>query len=399
MVATIAYLLAVILCSSRGVLEFVIGKDAAYLIQVGGIVVLLICFVSPSALAAYFRREGTWPLGCILGIVFTVVLSIVVTLAQTGQFGFTYLFVFVFTIFVYFYSVSNYRKRFIRPNVAYAGVVLIALIEAGIAVAQQRGSFPIDLPGTTYGFDNLRVPSLTGSYLHYPLFVSIVASLCGARYLVHKKVMSGLACAVLTACIFSALSRSGMLIIMGMFALAFIQEPIRFLTRNAKLIIAGLAACMAILVLGGAGGDGGNSVTSVGTDRMIGAANLQSDGNDGRTEAWDKAVALALPVNAIAGSYFGLVTNAASDSVKNEFGIVESSLLQQVLNVGVLGTIFYFGLLISVTKLVSRRSKIALCVLAALFQSLFYQSIEVIPFVFVLMTLPVFDAVDEPRRT
>jgi hypothetical protein len=396
MIATIAYLLAIVLCSTRGVLEFEIGKSAAYLVQVGGIVALLMWYVSPSALAAYFRREGRWSLWLTAGVVFTVIVSIVVTLAETGQIEFSYLFVFVFTIFIYFYSISNYRKRFIRPRFAYAGLVVIALVEAGVAMAQQQGSFPIALPGTTYGFDNLRVPSLTGSYLHYPLFVAIVASLCGVDYLMHKRVLSGLACAVLTACIFSSLSRSGMLIIVGTFALAFIKEPIRFLTRNAKLIMAGVLACMAMMVLGGASGD---SVVSVGAQRMMGATNLQSDGNDGRTEAWDKAAALALPVNVIAGSYFGLVTNSASDSVKNEFGIVESSLLQQVLNIGLLGTIFYYGFLISITRLVSRDSKITLCVWSALFQTLFYQSIEVVPFVFILMTLSVFDAVEEPRRT
>jgi hypothetical protein len=399
MTATIAFLLAAVLCSTRGILESEMGKSAAYLVQVGGIVGLLMWYVSPAALGSYFRREGRWSLWLIMGVVFTVAVSMVVTLAQTGQIEFSYVFVFVFTIFIYFYSISNYKNRFIRPRFAFWGLVVIGLIEAAVAVAQQQGSFPIVLPGTTYGFDNLRVPSLTGSYLHYPLFVGIVASLCGADYLMRKKALSGIACAVLTVCIFSSLSRSGMLIILGTFALAFLKEPIRFLSKNAKLIIAGLMACMAIIVLGGARGGSSDSVMNVAAERIIGATNLQSDGNDGRTEAWDKAAALVLPINVIAGSYFGLVTNSASDAVKNQFGIVESSLLQQVLNVGLLGTIFYFGLLISVTRLICPGSTLRLCVWAALFQSLFYQSIEVIPFVFLLMTLPVFDMSEESVQT
>ncbi|MFL9961626.1 hypothetical protein PQR02_11045 [Paraburkholderia sediminicola] len=375
------------------------GKSAAYLVQVGGIVSLLMWYVSPAALSSYFRREGRRSFLLTVGVMFTVALSMVVTLALTGQIEFSYVFVFVFTIFIYFYSISNYKKRFIRPRFAFWGLVMIGLIEAAVAVAQQQGSFPIALPGATYGFDNLRVPSLTGSYLHYPLFVGIVASLCGADYLMRKKVSSGIACAVLTVCIFSSLSRSGMLIILATFALAFLREPIRFLSKNAKLIIAGLVACMAIMVLGGARGGASDSVMNVGTERMIGATSLESDGNDGRTEAWDKAAALVLPVNVVAGSYFGLVTNSASDSVKNQFGIVESSLLQQVLNVGLIGTIFYYGLLISVTRLMCHGSALRLCVWAALFQSLFYQSIEVIPFVFLLMTLPVFDMSEESVQT
>ncbi|MBC8746702.1 tetrahydromethanopterin S-methyltransferase subunit F [Paraburkholderia sp. WC7.3g] len=398
MIATIAYLLAVVLCATRGVLEYLIGKDAAYLIQVGGIVGLLVWYISPTAIAAYFRDEGRLSFGFVVGMLFSVALSIVATLEVTDQLGRSYLLVFVFTLFVYFYAISNYQKRFVRPRIAYAGLVLIALIEAGVALAQQQNVFPIDLPGATYGFDNLRAPALTGSYLHYPLFAAIAASLCGVDYLVRKNVLSGLACAVLSFAIFSALSRSGMLIILGTFGLAFVQGPIQFITRNAKLIVATVFATMAILIFGVAVSSQNDSVVNAGTERIMGATNLESDGNDGRTEAWDKARALALPANVIAGTYFGLVTNSAPDPVKQEFGVVESSVLQQILNIGLMGAIFYYGVLVSVTKLASSESRISLCVWAALFQTFFYQSIEVIPFVFILMTLPVFDYVGGPRR-
>ncbi|SDQ30893.1 hypothetical protein SAMN05443245_0847 [Paraburkholderia fungorum] len=396
MLATIVYLLAVVLCSIRGVLEYAIGKNAAYLVQVGGIVVLLMWYVSPSALSSYFRREGVGSFWLVVGLIFSIVLSIVITLAQTGEIGGSYLFLFVFTIFIYFYSISNYKKRFIRPGVAYAGLVLVGLMQGGVAFLQQRSAFPIELPGWTYGFDNLRSPSLTGSYLHYPLFVALIASLCGVDYLVSKRKLSAIACLVLSACIFSALSRSGMLIILATFGFAFIREPARFVSKHAKLIIVAGLASAAMVVLGGA--NGGDSILSTGTQRVTGATNLESDGNDGRTEAWDKAKSLASPINVIAGSYFGLITNSASDSLKQQYGIVESSLLQQLLNIGLLGSIFYFGMLISITKLVSQESKLSVCIWAALFQTLFYQSIEVIPFVFILMTLPVFDFSGVSRR-
>jgi hypothetical protein len=400
MIATIVYLLALVLCAIRGVLEFEIGKSAAYLVQVGGIVALLLWYISPSALSAYFRREGVRSLWLVAGLIFSITVSILITLAETGEFGFSYLFLFAFTLFIYFYSISNYQRRFVRPGVAYAGLVLFALVEAGVAMAQQHNVFPIELPGATYGFDNLRVPSLTGSYLHYPLFVAIAASLCAVDYLTCKRTFSALACVVLTACIFSSLSRSGMLIIVGTLGLAFVTEPFRFLAKHGKLILAAVLASAAFMVLGGAGGGGGvGDVVGVGAQRMAGAANLSSDGNGGRTEAWDKATELASPINMIAGTYFGLVTNSASDAVKDKYGIVESSLLQQFLNIGLLGTLFYYGMLISLTRLMTWNKKISLCVCSALFQTLFYQSIEVIPFVFVLMTLPVFDGMGEPRRT
>jgi hypothetical protein len=395
MIATILYLLAAVLCAIRGVLEFEMGKSWAYVIQVGGIMALLVWHISPSALSAYLRGEGRLSLGLGTGLAGIVAVSILTTLAERGEFGFSYVFLFGFTIFLFTYSISNYRHRFIRPRVAYAGMVLIALVECGIAVLQQRGIFPVALPGATSGFDQLRVPSLTGSYLHYPLFVAVVAALSGTDYLTYKRKLSAIVCAVLTACVFFALSRSGMLIILGTLMLAFFKEPIRFLVRHAKLIVIGLLASAAIIVWGGVNGD---SVLTAGTQRIAGTFSLSSDGNDVRAQAWDKARTLASPINLIVGSYFGLVTNSASDSAKSEYGVVESSLLQQILNIGLLGAIFYFGLIISITKLFHEHSRITLCVWAALFETLFYQSIEVIPFVFVLMTLPVFDAMGQRHR-
>lgn len=395
MLATILYLLAAVLCAIRGVLEFEIGKSLAYVVQVGGIVAMLGSYISMSALSAYLRREGRLSLWLGAGLVGSVIVSILMTLAERGEFGFTYVLLFAFTIFLFSYSVSNYRHRFIRPGVAYAGVALIALVEAGVAVAQQQGIFPIALPGATIGFDQLRVPSLTGSYLHYPIFIAVVAALCGADYLTYKRKSSAIVCAVLTVCVFSALSRSGMLIILGTFALAFFKEPIRFLVRHAKLIMAGLLASAAIIVWGGVNGD---NVLSTGTQRIAGTFSLSSDGNDDRAQAWDKAITLASPINLVAGSYFGLVTNSASDSTKSEYGVVESSLLQQVLNIGVLGTIFYYGSIISIIRFMHKGNGINLCVWSALFETLFYQSVEVIPFVFILMTLPVFDAGNQRRR-
>jgi hypothetical protein len=394
-IATILYLLAAALCAIRGVLEFEMGKSWAYVVQVGGIVAMLVWYISPSALSAYLRCEGRLSLGLGAGLVGIVIVSILMTLAERAEFGFSYVFLFGFTIFLLSYSISNYRRRFIQPGVAYAGVALIALVEGGVAVAQQQGVFPIALPGFTFGFDHLRAPSLTGSYLHYPIFIAVVAALCGVDYLTYKRKLSAVVCAVLTVCIFSALSRSGMLIILGTFALAFFKEPVRFLVRHAKLIVAGLLASAAIIVWGGVGGD---SVLSTGAQRIAGTLSLSSDGNEDRAHAWDKAITLASPINLVAGSYFGLVTNSASDSAKSEYGVVESSLLQQVLNIGLLGTIFYYGLIISITKLVHRGNRITMCIWSALFQTLFYQSIEVIPFVFILMTLPVFDAGDQRRR-
>jgi hypothetical protein len=392
MLATILYLVALLLSTSRGLLELEVGKSAAYLAQVGGIVALLVWYISPSALSAHFQREGRRALLLGAGLAVAIVVSILMTIAETGEFGASYIFLFIFTAFAYLYSVSNYRRRFVRPGLAYAGVILIALGQGAVAVFQQRGSFPIDLPGTTYGFDDLRVPALTGSYLHYPIFMAIASSLCAVDYLARRRISSALMAVALAFFVYVALSRSGVLIVVGTILLAAVKEPIRFVVRHGKWIVAALLATTVIAVSGGPKGD---DALSAGADRIAGAFSLSSDGNDIRAAAWDKAIDLARPVNLVAGTYFGLVTNAATDADKDRYGVVESSLLQQILNIGLLGTVAYYGLLISLTGLLRERGRpIALCIYAALFQTLFYQSVEVIPFVFVFMTLPVFD-VDE----
>jgi hypothetical protein len=69
MIATIAFLLAAVFCSTRGVLESEIGKSAAYLVRLGGIVGLLMRYVSPAALGSCFQRERRGSLRLTVGVV------------------------------------------------------------------------------------------------------------------------------------------------------------------------------------------------------------------------------------------------------------------------------------------------------------------------------------------
>ncbi|RDK02783.1 hypothetical protein [Paraburkholderia lacunae] len=390
MIPTLLYLAAAFLSVSRGILEFGFGKEFAYVLQVGGIIGLLGLNISPVALRQHFRSYGRTVLAAGAALTLLTCASILVTVAEWGEFGPNYLFLLCFTAFLYLYTVSNKYRGFVRSDIAQRGVIVAAVLLGVVAIAQQTGNFAVDLPGSTFGFENLRVPSLTGSYLHYPLFLSVVGSLCISQYFQTRKI-NFLACGIaIAALIFVSLSRSGLLIILATVFFILFKEGFRkyFLGFVPKMVAAALL-CSVLVAAAGESFDKQN-VFSVGLERLMNAGSISSEGNDERLSVWKSGMNMLGFENIFTGSYFGLVTNSASESAKNMFGVVESSFLQQILNIGLVGALIYYGMLASIVNLISDSNRVVrCCVWSCLLQTFFYQSIEVIPFVFIFMTLPV----------
>jgi hypothetical protein len=149
--------------------------------------------------------------------------------------------------------------------------------------------------------------------------------------------------------------------------------------KNIFILILGLGVIVALSLIF-------NDVSDVIISRLGGSANLESAGNDSRLFIWNRAADMMSGVNIFVGSYFGLVTNSAPDEIK--VGVVESSLLQQILNLGLIASILYYMILFRIKNIIPVEYRIIL--IACLAQSLIYQSIEVIPYLFFMITLPIY---------
>ncbi|MGV8844450.1 MAG: hypothetical protein ACOH2I_14790 [Pseudomonas sp.] len=267
------------------------------------------------------------------------------------------------------------RLKRLDGEKVYNSISLVAIILVGVATAQQFGL--IDLPGATplfYTFSILleRPSSLTGSYLHYPLVISLTGMIL---YALKGRVT--LLSALCLASPFLVFSRSGMIFVMFVIVARILVAAYRNKFRKALYVY--VAALMLITTFALIYTNIYETILQV-----INSFGFSGLGNEGRFNAWARGLAIYSDTNLLLGEKFGEVTNLSSNLFDAKSTVVESGLLQNLINFGLLGTIAFYGIFLN--NLTKHDSKITkLFVIAFLFQNLFYQSHEVVPFVFVLL--------------
>jgi hypothetical protein len=376
---SILFGIVIIAASSRGVFEALLERSIAYLIQLAFICVPIFIIEYRSRRIDSKHRLITkfGPSGEFGWVILLSVASVFVTATLEGALGIQYLFVLMFTWLLLAFATQQNRS----PTLDYRYCFWISTISASIlglvGLLQQLLIFPFELPGYTNLFDVIRPPSLTGSYLHYPLIIAIAACNCYVAVLAGMRLamIPMIFLAILT---FASFSRSGMLILFASFGLSMLFKR-RYFVRSCG-IIAGIFIC--IIIMGEQVDTGALSIL----DRVTSSVDIGSTGNDVRYGFWLTALDMLSPLNIFVGTYFGLVTNSAPDNIRAIYGIVESSPLQQILNIGFVGTIIYYHTFYRLIRGFPRRDHFSKFILAAAaLQSLFYQSIEVIPFLVMII--------------
>lgn len=360
---------------SRGFFELYTDKSLAYAIQVAFIV-----FWFTAAMA---RNWITFSIQSVrvnffLGLaLFTASISSVLTYLLTQFIGsFFYFGVFIVVAsFLYIGGAMQLGKNGLSVIYCIA-VAVVALVL--VAVAQQFG-FYAELPGMSWVYGGgIRPSSLTGSMLHYPIIVSSLALVLfdiGSRY----KLKSFLFIASLTfIAIITTFSRSGFLI----FSCAFVFIVLRF----RKAIILPLLFVTSLIISGLLSLFYFNADLAEGyMDRVVNMASMQDEGNLGRVDSWDTAIKRISKGPVFISTETGVHTNATVNFGFMESGIVsESSVLLLVLNFGLITAFMVYATLLhyvfeSHLSNISRAS-----ILGVLLQSFFYQSLEVLPFVFAI---------------
>ena len=123
--------------------------------------------------------------------------------------------------------------------------------------------------------------------------------------------------------------------------------------------------------------------------RALSSLDLKSSGNNSRIILWKKGISMWMNTNLFIGEYTGIITNSTAN-----FGgistVVESGLIQQLLNFGLIATISYYINLCLIVKYTKKefiilRSMAISCII----QTFIYQSIEVLPYMFILTLVPI----------
>lgn len=372
---------------SRGILEIYIGKTVAYIIQLL-LWVLLIVIIYCNKYRE--NNERLYSNDIILGGFFVIVAFISyynTVLAKSFYIGIIYTLAMIW-IFVSI-LISRIFKSRLNIDINFGLIISYTIVILGIVAILQQNRIITNLPGITWHNEDIRPSSLSGSYLHYPLIISVLScvlleignKLNNMRYMIIS--LFGMLLTI------TSYSRSGQMILVFTFILYLIRRIIisienkKIKIKSLLLIIMSITISVVIII-----GFDINILENEYIMRALSSINIHSNGNSDRLIAWKKGIEMWMNTNLIIGSNTGLVTN-----ITGNFGgssiVVESGVIQQMVNFGLIGCLlFYLNLALLSTAINKNFYIIKSTILACIFQSFIYQSIEIIPYIFILSILP-----------
>lgn len=375
-----AFPFGLFLICARGLLELALPKSAAYVVQAVQWVVLLLLII-----VATGSREKYKPLSRTLKLSFLLILislaSFLYTSTRSGTWdGGVYFFV-IFMWCVLSVIGSGFICKIPPEKIARSSIICIIVL--ALTATLQQLDVIIFLPGISWGLNGIRPSSLTGSYLHYPVVMFFLSLICFQYAEVSKKnyfYVFGVA-----GVIFSVISYSRSAVVMLALVASYMAVFYIAKKKSPRTIIIGAGFLFSWLVV--------VLVSPEILNRALSAFDISSAGNSQRVLIWVESIEALSWDSLLVGGYFGQVTNTTSNMTDSASRIVESSLLQQFFNVGVLGAIVFYMLVYLSHKSISR-SHVFLKggAFAFIVQSLAYQNIEVFPAIALFTLLPLFSS-------
>ncbi|WP_157421557.1 hypothetical protein [Agromyces sp. Leaf222] len=367
--------------TSRGLIELAIGKQTAYVVQAAAAFLLVGCLRRRATIVPGTRRWGSYV--AVYALVFSGLVSTFFTINRWSLASATTPLLYVATMIALGLLLcwgSDADRRSDAIQIILPSVVAVISLQVAAAIAQQYMGWGL-LSGTDYGTfgDQARPSGLTGSYLHYPLVLAVMGIVVFGAW--RRRGSAILLCATGLAVfgILASYSRSGMMILA--FTIVIAVSTGRTMATKVASVLALVVAWTFISLAFSE-----NPVLV----RALSALDLSSAGNSGRVRQWTDAMGSWFDSPLLFGSYTGLVTNISRNFGGSfSLGVVESSLLQQLLNLGIVGTVATYWLLGAVVRAVPVRDIwVRAGVSACILQTLIYQSIEVLPYVALLAIVP-----------
>lgn len=250
-----------------------------------------------------------------------------------------------------------------------------------------------------FGLNIIRPTGITGSFLHFPLVMPVLGALV-IRF--EKSLVIRIFAFLFILIPFTSMSRSGMVLsTFILLALAlqgirtfcvFIAEDVQkrfgYIVGASALIVAAVLAVIFVPPL--------NKLAGLVWLRVSDFGDMS---NTSRFKTWASHLQAYLKTNLIFGEYAGYSTNIVSNilgynrlggTVQLIGGVPESGVLSILIGTGLAGLITYYGVFIVQLTRLFRKKEFLLgsALLGATVQTFFYQSTEVLPFMFTLALIP-----------
>ena len=374
---TVTFASCVFAVCTRGVLESLLGKQAAYAVQA----VALLAFVVAFLTARGTTRPGQARRVSVVYLFLLVALfsAAYVTILKASTSGWIYVAVMAFFALTIL-ALSSRRVEVAGevPVALWLGLAGIGSVVVGLL--QQREILLDAFPGSDLASMGglVRPSAMTGTYLHYPLIIAMLVFVFLEFWQTRKRQVHALVAGALAVAVVLSFSRSGVMILaLGLVAYAFTTKSASTRLRYAYWGTGGLLVSVAAL-----------SGTVYG-DRIFGVASADASGNESRITKWFSALELWTDSPLVIGGWTGMYTNVTENFGEGSLGVVESGLLQQLVSFGVLGAaLFYVVLSFSVGAVDRSHSWLRAGLVGGLLETVIYQSIEVIPFMAIFALAP-----------
>ncbi|NGX58483.1 MAG: hypothetical protein K940chlam3_01390 [Chlamydiae bacterium] len=385
---TCFFFLLLLLAVSRGVLELIVAKKFAMIFQFGGLMAFSAVLFSPHPFIITSKQK--WLLAMILLFMTESFISCITTFYKNQ----TFIWVVYITFNAGLLGIALVTVRDFRPKELARGIALIILLIGwvlmGVGVIEQTRLIKMVGSGDMY---LIRPASLTGSFLHYPILMALLGYICIQWYTLSKKTLylwSGFLFCFSTIISFS---RSGALIVLATIFFYPLVSPL----KKSKRILCILFLFILFLVFAFTTytKESRNSLFHNIVYRVVSSVNTKSLGNNVRINIWDRVTTEWLDTNLLIGEEAGEYTNSSNNlRAKKQMNmniskVTESSVLQLLMNFGILGMVLFYGILFQIMRFIEPEHYWMRAVfLGAMVQTLVYQSIEVVPFIVLLFLFP-----------
>ncbi|PUB27779.1 hypothetical protein C8K30_104229 [Promicromonospora sp. AC04] len=366
---TVTFAVCVVAACTRGVLETSLGKQVAYV----GQALAMLAFVVALLMARGTNRPGqarrVWTV--YLFLLVAMVSAAYVTVVKASAAGWIYVGVMAFfAVTILVLSSREAEDAGDVPVAFWLGLAGIASVTVGFL---QQGQLLLDtFPGSDLASMGglVRPSSMTGNYLHYPLFIAMLVFVFMEFWSSRKRPVYAVLAGLFAIAIVVSFSRSGaMILALGFVAYVFtarrLSTRIRYVYWGSGLLLAGAA------VFSG----------TVYAERILGSLSVDAAGNEGRVTKWFQAAELWSDSPLVIGGWTGMYTNVTENFGGGSAGVVESGFFQQLVSFGVLGVVLFYLIMSQSIWAVDRsHSWLRAGLIGGMLETFVYQSIEVIPF-------------------
>lgn len=379
---TFFFMILVGILVGRGLLEIALPKTLAQALQLMSLSSLLFLFFRPIPMQ-FTIKQTLVVIGVVL-LLADIFLSCLLTSFIHDYFFWPLYLVFNVTLLMLFLCmIRSFPDSLLTVPIA---PVLLFWGWVMLPVAALEMLRLISLPGQSDIFIR-RPAAFTGSFLHFPLimaFFSLILLQWGQIIRSRLYVYSGCLFALSTVAV---ASRSAIFIIF--FATLLYPLLSRFKKSGKILLVITLAASFLIGFITYQSHLQERSIALDLVKRITTASQSKAAGNEGRIQSWKTVINMWKDSNWLIGEHAGMVTNSAHSLDPRAHTVAESGVLQILVNFGLFGLLLFYITLYQAYRFIHRHHYwLRALFLAALVQTSFYQSIEVLPFMALLLMLP-----------